>query len=144
MSDIATSFIPSSAAALALRNKLDTGAAGATSFDALMSDARTRLDTKKLAESFIQNIMRALDKTLDALVSKGASQNVFPFSGEFQATFGSSGPLIDFIKVTTNRLGLSAEKNLALQTIAVRNKDTTNSPADIQKIGDELRAAGIM
>ena len=67
----------------------------------------------------------------------------FGFTSGFQSVFGNSGPLIDFINATTSRLGLSAEKNLALQNIAINNQDATRTRESIDKIAAELKAAGI-
>jgi hypothetical protein len=76
----------------------------------------------------------------------GATQGnyAFPFSSAFDATFGGmGGPLYDFINETTARLGLSAEKNLALQNIAINNKDIVKTPDSVTKLAAELREAGI-
>lgn len=67
----------------------------------------------------------------------------FGFTSDFQSVFGSSGPLIDFINATTANLGLSKEKNLSLQQIAINNQDATRSRESIDKIAAELSAAGI-
>jgi hypothetical protein len=116
--------------------------AGGAPFDAFLTNAGSKADLKRLSSVLLEKISLSLDKSLFGLSSKD-NQNVFPFSGEFEATFGDSGPLIDFINEVTKRLGLSAEKNLALQSIAIRNKDITKTPASVAKIGEELRAAGI-
>ncbi len=72
-----------------------------------------------------------------------AGADTYSFTSDFQSIFGNTGPLIDFINATTSRLGLSEEKNLALQQIAINNKDATRSRESINKIGAELKAAGI-
>ncbi len=72
-----------------------------------------------------------------------AGAGTFPFSPLFEATFGLSGPLPDYITRITASLGLDATKNLALQTIAINNKDATPSNESVARIAAELKAAGI-
>lgn len=67
----------------------------------------------------------------------------FPFSSAFTSTFGISGPLPTFIAATSANLKLNAAQQLALQNIAINNKDIVKSPESIQKISKELQAAGI-
>ena len=118
--------------------------AASSSFDALFADASLRANSKDLAGDFIQNIMRSLENTLNnARKQNSSSENMFSFSTEFEGVFGSSGPLLDFINLTTSRLKLNAQQNMALQNIAIHNKDVTSTPANIQKIAQELRQAGI-
>ena len=69
--------------------------------------------------------------------------DTYSFTSDFQSVFGSSGPLIDFINATTASLGLSQEKNLALQNIAINNQNATRTRESIDKIAAELKAAGI-
>lgn len=123
------------------QGKQEHSVAGNSPFDLVLANANSYADLKDLASSFIDHIIRSLDSTLAH--SDATSTPVFPFSSEFQAVFGTSGPLLDFINITTSRLNLNADQNLALQMIAVNNKDTTATPEDIQKIAGELRQAGI-
>jgi hypothetical protein len=95
-----------------------------------------------LINGLIGNIQSHLQMQSTGVTLPGATPT-FPLSADFQATFGSSGPLIDWINVVTAGLNLSADKNQALQHIAVENKDTTGSSQDVQKIAQELQAAGI-
>lgn len=126
------------------RSKQGSPAAGSSPFDAILTDAHSQANIKEVASTFIENIIRSLDNTLNNLTNPGTSATpTFPFSGEFEAVFGTSGPLLDFINTTTTKLNLSAEKNLALQTIAINNKDITYTPANVQKIAAELKQAGI-
>lgn len=119
-------------------------AKAAGGFGAMLSSASDRIDAQDLASSFIASLLSSLDAVVNAALAKNTTRNAFPFSGEFQSTFGDSGPLIDFINATTQRLGLSASQNQSLQAIAVRNKDITNTPADVEKIAAELKQAGIV
>lgn len=142
MANISASFVTTSSLSISARNKQDTRASG--EFDALLASAGEKLDAKAFASSLIENITLSMNQSLSPLFAKNSTKNAFPFSADFEATFGLSGPLIDFINATTSKLGLSAEQNLALQTIAVRNKDITKSPESVAKIGEELRQAGII
>lgn len=93
------------------------------------------------SSDFINTLIGHLQNPSDASPSDAASS--FSFTPEFQATFGNSGPLINWINVVTGGLGLSSEQNLALQNIAIEHKDTTGSQEDIAQIATELTAAGI-
>ncbi|MDE3060022.1 MAG: hypothetical protein KGJ06_03320 [Pseudomonadota bacterium] len=93
-----------------------------------------------LLDGLIQNIQAMLNGTPG---SGAPSSATYPFSADFQSAFGSSGPLIDYINVVTAQLHLDQTKNLALQTIALDNKDATYSADSVQKISQELTAAGI-
>lgn len=78
-----------------------------------------------------------------ALPAQAFSRSGFPFSADFQSAFGTTGPLIDYINMITDKLGLSAKQNKALQDISVRHKDITGSAADVASIRAELQQAGI-
>ena len=144
MPNILTSFTAINSTDIALWNKQGNQATGSSAFDASLTNADSQANAKELADAFIQNIMRSLDNILNNVTKqKSSTVNAFPFSGDFEATFGTSGPLLDFINITTSKLNLTAKQNLALQDIAVRNKDITATPANIQKIANELKQAGI-
>lgn len=126
------------------RDKQGSSADGYSLFDATLTNAYSQANMKEMASAFIRNMVLSLDNILNNLTNPDASITpAFPFSGEFEATFGKSGPLLDFINATTTRLNLNAGQNQALQTIAIRNKDITYTPANVQKIADELKQAGI-
>jgi|GEM_PF-4337404 len=95
-------------------------------------------------EGFKDNAIGSLNGMFNALMGKeAAADGSFPLTADFTSTFGTSGPLINFINRITATLGLSAEQNKALQAISVSNKDTDGSPASVQKIGQQLKEAGI-
>jgi len=142
MPNISASFIAIGSTELTLSKQ--GMKAGSGSFDALLFDADVSLNAKKFAGTLVEKITQSMNQSLDAVFSKSATKNAFPFSSAFEDTFGSTGPLIDFINEVTSKLGLSAQQNQALQDIAVRHKDTTRAPADVQKIAAELKQAGIV
>lgn len=125
-------------------------------FDALLASfntgAASRTENSR-ATSILgaNNISGFIDELLESIHgSQGNSSAAdllagaqFPFSSAFESTFGLSGPLPSFITMITSKLGLNAQQNLALQAISVNNKDATKSQESIQKIAQELRAAGI-
>lgn len=108
-------------------------------FDALLSNSSKDNSMNKLVNGLLDNITNTIGNNYKA----SAIGSMFPFSSAFESTFGIGGPLPDFINMITAKLGLSAEKNQALQNIAINNKDATRTPESIRKIGDELKAAGI-
>jgi hypothetical protein len=130
---------------------------GLSDFDVLLSNtgatasaANTSLDisgsmrgmVNGLANKFLLNITDSATDVSDRnLISSDSA--TFPFTSDFDATFGSSGPLIDFINMITSKLNLTAEQNNALQDIAVRHKDITNTTANVSQIALELQQAGI-
>lgn len=156
MSEISTSFIPSSSANLDLRHKQQNHIAGTSDFDALLSSASSKLGMNasqaadylsvcynEFAGDFIGNITSSLNYDVSSITSQDLFSNTFPFSEGFNATFGTKGPLIDFINMITSNLQLTSAQNQALQEIAVRNKDITYTPANVQQIAQELQQAGI-
>ena len=124
------------------QNTTKTQDAGVASFDDLMAQATVKANASVgVAGQFLDSLTRAVQGKSGA--SQASSSSVFPFSDTFESVFGTSGPLIDFINITTTRLHLSAEQHQALQNIAINNKDITNTPANVQKIVAELKEAGI-
>lgn len=114
---------------------IDMSVFGVNDEDAQKSDLLLRL---------IDELFDKIRATLDKKSETAAQGNyTFSFTSEFQSVFGTDGPLFNFIEATTAQLGLSAEKNLALQNIAINNKDTDRSPESVAKIAGELKAAGI-
>lgn len=96
------------------------------------------------AGSFIGNITASANSDISALLPLAApSVGTFPFTSEFESTFGLSGPLPAFITAMTAKLGLNATQNQAFQHIAVENKDIVSTPDNIQKVAMELQQAGI-
>ncbi|MDX2074094.1 MAG: hypothetical protein SFX19_07000 [Alphaproteobacteria bacterium] len=95
----------------------------------------------ELSSSLLDSILKSRknDNSADA----SSLSPLFPFSSDFEATFGTSGPLPAFINEVSARLHLTAEQNQALQNIAIRNKDITKTPENVQKLSAELKAAGI-
>lgn len=67
----------------------------------------------------------------------------YPFTPDFQSTFGLSGPLPAWITQITASLHLSAQQNQSLQEIAIKNKDIIKTPDSVAKVAQELTAAGI-
>lgn len=67
----------------------------------------------------------------------------FPFSAEFESTFGLTGPLPHYIAVLTAGLNLTREQNQAVQDIAIRHKDIVKSPDSVYQVAVELEMAGI-
>jgi hypothetical protein len=80
---------------------------------------------------------------LMARMIKPSQPGSFPLSSEFEATFGSGGPLPDFITDMSARLRLTAAQNQAFQDIAIKHKDATRSDDTIRQIAQELKDAGI-
>lgn len=137
MTNVSTRFVPGNVAANIPKNQ----AAGTARFDDFMAQAAFKAGAMDFAGDFLDRIIGSAPS--GSALSPASSKYIFPFSSAFEATFGTSGPLLDFINATTARLNLSAEKNLALQNIAINNKDATRTPEHVQKIARELAAAGI-
>lgn len=156
MTAIESVFIPANGVMQGLRAGQKNHLGGASNFDAMLasfdiasssSSAKSnRVDMFGNGDSlhaFIDELFEHIQRSLQHHSGTTGPQPKFPFSSAFQSVFGTDGPLFEFIDVTTKRLGLSAEKNLALQTIAINNKDIVKTPESVQKIAAELKAAGI-
>jgi hypothetical protein len=131
--------------------------AGTTQFDALLFSARTNANSgakgsadnilgngnglSGFIDALFENIQNSRMKAFNANSANFAPQ--FSFSSSFVSTFGLSGPLPNFITLMTAKLKLSATQNLALQDIAIANKDIVKTPESVQKIAAELKEAGI-
>jgi hypothetical protein len=137
------SFLSASSLEFSASSKKVSQSAKETRFDGVLSSAQSDMNTKDFAVRMLEKISLTISQNLSSIGKSGAAKNTFPLSGSFEATFGSHGPLIDFINGVTVKLGLSAQQNSALQAIAVNNKDATRSPESIAKIAAELRQAGI-
>jgi hypothetical protein len=83
----------------------------------------------------------SLNDMFSAIMGQGAAK--FPFSDLFESTFGTGGPLPNFITLMSAKLHLTKEQNQAFQDIAIKNKDATQSEENVQKIALELKEAGI-
>lgn len=94
-------------------------------------------------ESLLEHMTNSLNDRLGVNPQDPITLRTFNFTDAFDFTFGTRGPLPDFIRRVTKELGLSTVQNQALQTIAVQNKDITKTPENIQKIAAELQQAGI-
>jgi hypothetical protein len=107
----------------------------APGFDSLLNNSSNNVE---FASDFINNIISSIS-------GNGADNDnsLFGFTPSFEATFGTSGPLPNFIKVISGKLKLSPTQIQAFQDIAVNNKDATKAPESVQKIARELKAAGI-
>lgn len=104
------------------------------------SESRRMDPLREFIDALFDHITGADEKGKKDVAGLG---DTYSFTSDFQSVFGSSGPLIDFINATTANLGLSQEKNLALQNIAINNQDATRTRGSIDKIAAELKAAGI-
>ncbi len=129
-------------------------ALGTANFEALLFGVKAEANISRKSDVFgadsvdagglIDEFLASIGNPLNGIFSAMPSQPpAFALSSAFEATFGSSGPLPDFIDAMTKKLGLTAQQNLAFQTIAVNNKDITKTPENVQKIAAELRQAGI-
>jgi hypothetical protein len=137
------SYLSATSLEFSAGSKKTTRSSKDVGFDGALTAAQTDLNAKDFAAKMLEKISLTISQNLSSIGKTGAAKNTFPLSDSFEATFGSHGPLIDFINDVTVRLGLSAEQNSALQAIAVNNKDATRSPESIAKIAAELRQAGI-
>jgi len=122
-----------------------------SNFDALLSMVQTDNTGTSSTNSSSSNTQSSnpLGNIFSALYGSPASSDSAsaaggdPFSSEFDSTFGTSGPLFDYINNVTAGLGLTPGQNSALQNIAIENKDTTGSATDIQTMENEIIAAGL-
>lgn len=123
---------------------INTFSISATSKTTIQANEKTGFtDMLDSSQAFFQLSMNLVDALLRSRGSSPSAPASSGFTSEFEAVFGSTGPLPDFINRVTASLKLSPEQNLALQNIAVRNKDITKTPENVQKIAAELKAAGI-
>ena len=125
-----------------LENKISQGAnsnATGLDFDTLLLNGG---GNQLLAGDLLNNIINAASD-IGAIMTAGMPAAKFPFTPDFTIIFGTTGPLPAYINIMTAKLHLSAAKNRAFQTIAVANKDITNTPKNISKLMAELKAAGI-
>jgi hypothetical protein len=116
-------------------------------FEALLAgfDAKAKPNDsfEGLLNGFVDNILSNIGGNFGTEILPEVLNSKFPFTAEFEMTFGLSGPLPAYIAVMSERLNLSAEQNLAFQQIAVDNKDITRTPENVAKIRAELKTAGI-
>jgi hypothetical protein len=113
-----------------------------STFESLLSSFGT--STKPNPNSSFMEFSSSLLDLIVGFQSPDSTAAVdFPFSSNFTSTFGTSGPLPTFIAATVANLKLSPSQQLALQDIAVQNKDITKTTANVQKVAIELQAAGI-
>jgi hypothetical protein len=137
--------------------------AGASDFDALLTSISTTtvsatatsaqsadlFSLEEGAENFLQGIINQLIDYISGAandnknIGASAASSGYPFSSEFESTFGTTGPLPAFITEVSVKLNMTKEQNLAFQQIAVNNKDATRSVESRNKIAKELEAAGI-
>jgi hypothetical protein len=72
---------------------------------------------------------------------------LFPASLEnrdtLESIIGSSGPLPNFLREVVTRRGLDAAQTQSLYDITARNMDIVKSPESVQRLAEELTAAGI-
>ena len=106
------------------------------------SSAASLLDIGGI-QGFINDLLANINSPDSGESAIGAVSGQYPFSSQFAATFGLSGPLPSYINLVTAKLGLSAAQNQALQDISIRHKDAVNTPQTVQAIAKELTAAGI-
>jgi hypothetical protein len=124
-----------------------------SNFDALLSmvqndstgtSSTTSSSSNTQNTNLLSNIFSALyGDNSGSSDATSATASTDPFSSEFDSTFGTSGPLFDYINNVTAGLGLTPGQNASLQNIAIENKDTTGSATDIQTMENELTAAGL-
>lgn len=122
-------------------------------FDALLDSIGTSKRASDRDDIAKDPLGSLIDSLLNNLTTARSNDNtaknasLFPakyaLTDSFTSTFGSDGPLIDFINEVTSKLGLSATQNASLQQIAVNNKDATRSSESVRKIAGELKQAGI-
>lgn len=119
-------------------------------FDTLLASVKTsetpkpeNLLLQAISGNLVDYIMAALESSNGARSADDAASAVFGFTASFTATFGDTGPLIDYINYITVRLNLTEGQNRAIQDICVRHKDITKTPANVAKIAAELERAGI-
>jgi hypothetical protein len=162
MSTIPTSLIPLNGVMQGQQSaRQQSQMAGTSNFDALLAsfdtgsnqkakagsaiDALTSTDASGVGsnDSLASNAASSLNDIFNALLSQDVVPSKFPFSANFAATFGLSGPLPEYITSITAQLNLTATQNLALQNISIENKDAANTPQWIHKIALELQQAGI-
>lgn len=132
MSKIPTTFLPP---LFGTESSNKTKAAGGGGFGDVFNS--------KLNLGFADDLISKITNSANDNRSGDFMNSIFPFSPSFESTFGVGGPLPNFINVVTARLNLSATQNQALQDIAIRNKDITKTPENVQNIAMELRKAGI-
>jgi hypothetical protein len=151
MSTVSTAFAANDLLSANTRQKKNAAEAG--NFDALLNEIDSKSAVKSQKEDaaaapfafvnhLIANIRLSLDKQLSNAPAP-AIESTYGFTAEFDAVFGTTGPLPDFINMVTKKLGLSAEQNRAMQEISIRNKDITKTPDNVAKIAKELEEAGI-
>jgi hypothetical protein len=131
------------AQAAALKLTQTTQAADNSVFESLLGSFGAT--TKSNSSSFsLMDFSSSLIDMITGFAGTGFSDAVdFPFSPSFTSTFGNSGPLPVFIATVTAKLNLSTTQQIALQDIAVSNKDIVKSPESVQKVAMQLQAAGI-
>lgn len=110
-------------------------------FESLLSsfDSRKAKPSNALLE-FSASLIDALEQ-FD--VPDFADAVDFPFSNAFVSTFGTSGPLPIYIAGVSAQLKLDTTQQLALQDIAVKNKDITYTTDNVRKVAMQLQSAGI-
>jgi hypothetical protein len=147
MISIQSTIISSSTPLFALNTKQQSeNAQSGSLFDALLSmGAGPNQSSASHASAHAIGQGSSVSGLFDVLLSENSAayNGGFGFSSEFEAVFGLTGPLPDFINMVTSALHLSPEQNRALQDIAIRHKDATASAATVQSIAAELDAAGI-
>lgn len=136
MSKITDPILPSNVINLDARKQNQI--ASMADFDAMLFDNDSSYN---MAGDLLSNLIGSRNDDFSLLMPE-VTNNKFPFSLDFESTFGLSGPLPAYITMITEKLGLSASQNKALQDISVRNKDATKSPESVQKIAKELKEAG--
>jgi hypothetical protein len=94
-------------------------------------------------EELLENIALSLNNHSGAITPQALPSKGFGFTAAFESAFGIGGPLPAFINKVTAERHLNEAQNLALQNIAIRNKDVTKTPESVQKIAMELKQAGI-
>ena len=149
MVNISSLFIPAAGESKD-RNKLDNAGAAA-GFDALLASATQKVElttanSKQLfdvAGLLLDSISASRTSPSAADILGLATEGGFAFSSAFEHTFGLTGPLPNYIARITKELELSKEQNLALQNIAIDNKDITKTDENVAKIARQLEEAGI-
>lgn len=150
MTNILSPIIASSAVKAEQQKQQQSQAASAVDFDALLFSAGVKSGFAVsggndpllgFVDAFVDKINNAMRKQFSA--NAPLAPHTFPFSAAFEATFGLTGPLPDFINVMTAGLRLTATQNQAFQDIAIKHKDIVKTPESVREVAKDLERAGI-